>query len=139
MIHETTLAAMTLSLATALPARFVQRGLPMDPAAAPKAQMEAGLICVVGTGGANFANWSGREGELGDMAVKLVCFCKVEPRSERVEIEQKELALLADLLAWCQTRKAEPLDDVVPGSWTQSAQMEHPFGWLVLELTVRNV
>lgn len=138
-IHDDMLEAMKDSLAAALPNRLVQRGLPVDPAAERAERLALGLVCVVGDGGGNFANWAGREGEIGDMGVKLVCLCKVEPKAPRVDVEQLELAILADLLAWVQAIKAEPLDDVIPSNWTQSKQMEHPFGWLVLDLTVRHV
>lgn len=138
-IQEQTMVAMEASLQALLPERDVQRSLPRDPAAEKVKRLEQGLICLVSGGGGNFANYQNREGELGSMTVKVVGFLKVPDKSEPVAIEQAELALLADLLAWCQEIKAEPLDDVVPGSWQQSMQLEHPFGWVALDLTVRNV
>lgn len=138
-VHETTLDALASSLQAALPQRLVRRSLPRDPAGMKAALLLAGVVCVVASGGGSFANWSGREGELGQMAVKLACFVKVEDKAPEVEVEQAELALLADLLGWCQLVKADPLGDVVPLSWQQSSQLEHPYGWLVLELSVRNL
>ncbi|WP_367846454.1 hypothetical protein [Rhodoferax sp. WC2427] len=138
-IQEQTLAAMVASLAARMPGRTVQRSLPKDPAGLQVADLVPGLVCIVAAGGGSFANWSGREGELGSMNVKVVAFLAVDEDTEPQAIEQAENALLADLLAWCQDIKPEPLDDVVPGNYQQSSQVEHPYGWLVLDLTVRNV
>ena len=60
-------------------------------------------------------------------------------KSEPVEGGRAELAMLADVLGWCQLAKPEPLDDVYPQSWRTSKQLTHPVGWLALDLDVRNV
>lgn len=128
--------AMAASLTAALPARYVQRAL-VDPGVEKAPRLEAGVVCVVSTGGGNFANWTGREGELGTMNVSVVGFVKVADRLTSDATERAELALLEDLLAWCQAVKAEPLDSVYPGAYRQSQQLAHPVGWLALELQVR--
>lgn len=122
------------SLQAHLPLRHVQRGL-VDPAVAPREQLLAGLICVVAQGGGQFANYLGREGDLGRMKVALLCFVVVEEDTEPVAVEEAEFALLNDLLDW--TRYPNGLGEALPQEWRQSEQLEHPYGWLMLGLDVR--
>ena len=134
--HDAVLNAITASLAQALPARFVQRSL-VDPANVPTEQLLAGLLCVVTESGGNFANYRGREADLGSMAVRLVGFVKVEEGQPAVATESAELALLGDLLTWLNTTGVPGLDVIYPGDWTCSKQLEHPYGWLALALQVK--
>lgn len=134
--HDAVLDAITASLAQALPARFVQRSL-VDPANVPTEQLLAGLLCVVTESGGNFANYRGREADLGSMAVRLVGFVKVEEGQPAVATESAELALLGDLLTWLNTTGVPGLDVITPGDWTCSKQLEHPYGWLALALEVK--
>ena len=106
--------------------------------AAPQEQLKAGLVCMVSKGGGEFANYRGREGDLGTMDVSLVGYLQVEEQSTPADVERAELDLLGDLLRWCSTAGVPGLDVIYPVSWTQSKQLEHPFGWLVLELQVKN-
>jgi hypothetical protein len=134
--HNAVLDAIKDSLAAALPARYVQRSL-ADPASAPRAQLVAGLICVVNGGGGGFANYRGREGDLGHMNTTLVCFLQVDESTTPADIERAELDMLGDLLGWINTTAVPGLDVIYPGDWTQSKQLEHPYGWLALALEVR--
>lgn len=125
------------SLAAALPLRHVQRGL-IDPAMAERKQLLDGLVCLVADGGGDFANYYGREGELGRMKVAVVGFVLVAENTPPLAVELAELALLRELLAWTnQPALTQPGWAVLPQSWRCSQQMEHPYGWLVLELDVR--
>lgn len=134
--HNAVLDAIVASLAAALPLRTVQRSL-VDPANASAAALMAGVICVVSEGGGNFANYRGREGDLGTMNVRLVGFVQVAEKSEAADIERAELTLLGDLLTWVSTVGVPGLDVVYPGDWVQSKQLEHPYGWLALALIVK--
>ncbi|WP_290906216.1 hypothetical protein [Aquabacterium sp.] len=133
-----TLEAIKASLAAAMPLRRVQRSLPPDPLALPADDLRAGVVCLVSEGGGDFANYLGREGELGHLQASLVGFVAVEEDTEPVAIEQAELALLRDLLAWCNTHAPmADVQDVLPQDFTQSKQLEHPYGWLILKLDIR--
>lgn len=134
--HDAVLEAIKTSLAAFLPSRFVQRSL-VDPANAPAAKLEAGLICLVSERGGNFANYRGREGDLGTLNARLVGFVKVAEKSEALAVEQAELALLGDLLRWVNEAAVPGLDVCYPGDWAQSKQLEHPYGWLVLALDIK--
>ena len=126
------------SLRKKLPKRFVQRSLPADPAALPEREHRAGVIAIVCEGGGDFANYMGREGDLGTMSVALAGFIVVDEKSPAKDIEVAELALLKDLLDWTNDQGAiRAGDSVLPTDFTLSKQLEHPFGWVVLKLEVR--
>lgn len=134
--HNAVLDALVASLAAALPERYVQRSL-IDPASAPRASLLAGTVCVVSGGGGGFANYRGREGDLGHMNVTAVGFVQVAESSEPADVERAELDLLGDLLWWVNSTAVPGLDVIYPGDWTQSRQLEHPYGWVALGLEVR--
>lgn len=134
--HNAVLDALVASLAAAMPLRHVQRSL-IDPANETPERLQAGVLCVVNEGGGNFANYRGREGDLGQMNVRLVGFVQVAEGTEPADVERAELAVLGDVLVWVNTTAVPGLDTVTPGDWTQSKQLEHPYGWLALALNVK--
>jgi hypothetical protein len=136
--QEQVMQELLASLDVALINRHVQRGL-VNPGAENAERLEAGVVCIVSVGGGDFANWNGREGELGTMDVMLVGFLQVTAKSPKEAIEQAELALLGEVLTWCGQVHAEPITTVTPGRYRQSQQLEHPLGWLSLELKVSAV
>jgi hypothetical protein len=134
--HNAVLDAIVTSLGAALPLRHVQRSL-VDPANESRERLLAGVICIVNGGGGGFANYRGREGDLGTMNVHLVGFVQVAEGSLPADVERAELAVLGDVLGWVNTVGVPGLDVVYPGDWTQSKQLEHPYGWLALALEVK--
>jgi hypothetical protein len=136
--RDTLLELWKDSLADFLPDRIVRRGL-LDPATLPAKELAAGVLCLVAQGGGSFANYQGREGELGTVRCTVLGFVAVPERSEKADVERAELALLEDVLRWEGERKAPPLDCIYPGDYTQSAQLEHPIGWFALAMEARNV
>ena len=96
------------------------------------------MICLVAGGGGQFANYRGREGQLGHASLGVVAFVKVPEDSEPVAVESAELAVLADVLAWVKAPgMPRPFDSALPKDFRQSKQMDHPWGWIVIELDVR--
>lgn len=135
---DAALAGIASSLATKLPHRVVQRSLVLDPINHDPAAMAKGVICLVNGGGGRFANYRGREGQLGRADLAAVCFVKVADGADPVATEQAELALLEDLLGWVSdTGTPRPFDSALPKDFRQSKQLDHPYGWIVLELDVR--
>jgi hypothetical protein len=134
--HNAVLDAIAASLAAALPNRSVQRSL-IDPANESIEKLTAGVVCVVSEGGGSFANYRGREGDLGTLNARLVGFVQVPEKSLPEVIEKAELTLLGELLSWVSTAAVPGLDVMHPGDWAQSKQLEHPYGWLVLALIVK--
>lgn len=134
--HDAVLDALVDSLSAYLPERYVERSL-ADPAMLTTQQRQAGFICLVAGSGGEFANYRGREADLGSMKVTLVGFLEVTEGSPKVAIERAELALLGDCLRWLNTVRVPGLDVVYPDTWKLSQQLEHPFGWVSLSLEVR--
>lgn len=135
---DTALEGIKTSMAAKLPHRVVQRSLVLDPVNHDPAAMAKGVLCLVGGGGGSFANYRGREGQLGRVSLGVVGFVKVADDSEPEAVEAAELALLHDVLDWVRdTGLPRPFDSALPKDWRQSRQMEHPYGWIVLELDVR--
>jgi hypothetical protein len=131
--------AMKADLAEKLPTRHVERKL-IVPAEEKDARLEAGLVCLVTTGGGEFANWQGREAELGNVEFTLFCPLKVPGKSPTSEdVERAELQMVAELLAWAQSTKPDMLGDTVPLRWRGSAQTSAPMGWVIMEMVARNV
>jgi len=138
MTYETVMATLETSLRAALPARTVQRGMVLDPANLKAVQLTAGTLCLVSQGGGGFYNWQGREGDGGDLDVTVVGFVSVAERDATKQLEQAEFLLIEDVLTFCKgIGMVAPLDAVVPQSWQQSGQLEHPFGWVTMKLKVR--
>jgi hypothetical protein len=134
--HNTQLDAIAASLAEACPSRYVQRSL-VDPGNETRERLEAGVVCLVTEGGGDFANYRGREGDMGTLNARLVGYVKVADDSAPEEVERAELALLGELLDWVATTAVPGIDTMLPGDWQQSKQMEHPYGWLVLSLEIK--
>jgi len=131
-----TLDGIRDAMAAALPGRTVQRSLVPDPTALDDAALTAGVVCLVTEGGGDFADYFGRRGELGKLQMSVVGFLRVADNAEPKDIEAAELQLLDELLAWCGSGELGPASDVTPQDWTQSKQIEHPYGWLILRLEV---
>lgn len=134
--HNAVMDAVKVSLAAALPARHVQRSL-VEPANESRERLLAGVLCLVSGGGGGFANYRGREGDLGHMNVTVVGFVLVAENTLPADVERAELDLLGDVLTWVNTTGVPGLDVVTPGDWTQSKQLEHPYGWMALALKVK--
>lgn len=135
---DTALEGMRASMAAQLPHRVVSRSLLLDPMAADEADLRKGVICIVNGGGGNWANYLGREGQLGQANTSVVGFVLIDEARPPVDVERAELALLDDVLGWVQNPGLpRPVNSVLPVDFRQSGQLEHPFGWLVLTLKVK--
>lgn len=135
--HADAMAEIALGLAAMCPGRIVTRAL-QDMAAYSEDDLLAGVLTVVSDGGSDFANYLGREGDLGTVAVAVLGYVKVDEGTDAGAIEAAELALLGDVLRWVNQRApGGQVDMAIPTAWRQSKQIEHPYGWIVVELQVR--
>ncbi|MBL8387008.1 MAG: hypothetical protein JNK17_02105 [Hydrogenophaga sp.] len=132
---DAALSAIESSLFAKLSTRKVQRSL-IDPATAQEEELLAGVVCMVSVGGGGFVSYRGREGELGLIRLSLVGFLKVAEDTAQSAIETAELNLLNELLGWVQDPNGPVGMTVSPKAFRQSQQLEHPYGWLVLDVEV---
>jgi len=135
---DAALEAIKNSMAAQLPGRVVQRSLVLDPPTHDAQELRKGVICLVGEGGGRFANYRGREGQLGHINLGVVAFLAVDESEPPEAIERAELALLEEVLAWVK-EPGEPraFDTALPGNFRLSRQIDFPLGWFVLELDVK--
>ena len=134
---DTALETIKTSLAAQLPLRVVSRSLLLDPMSADEADLRKGVLCLVNGGGGKWANYLGREGQLGQANLSIVGFVLVDEASAPVDVERAELALLDDVLGWCANPGAVSPVQTAPQEFRQSHQLEQPYGWFVLTLDVR--
>ena len=136
--RDLVMAGMKESLAANLVNRVVTRNL-RNPGDYKADDLKRGILVLVAAGGGNFANWQGREGELGTIRFKVVGYVVVPEKAEPLEIERAEHQMLEEYLAWVGEIKAPPLDALYPGNYQQSNQLEHPYGWFALDMEARFV
>lgn len=127
------MAAARASMAAAMPARQVLRGL-QDPAALGDAALTQGVVSLVAEGTDGWTDYTGREGEYGTFRFAAAVYLRVADSATTEQLDQAEAAAEAELLAWCQAAKPAPLDAVYPRSAQYSRGLEHPYGWVVMAL-----
>lgn len=133
--YNAALDAVKDSLEAFMPQRYVQRKLALA-ANETRERLTAGLVCLVSEKGGDFANYRGREAQQGTIDVALVGFLQVAESTGSDDMERAELVLLGEMLAWV-AGGVTGADRVEAVAWRQSRQLEHPFGWVVLELKVK--
>jgi hypothetical protein len=133
-LREAALTAAQASLQAMYPARVVRRGL-QDPAQLGDAVLRQGLIALVAEGTSGWTEYAGGEAQHGTLRFAAVAYVLVDDGDDvTLRVEQAEAQLEAELLAWCATVKAAPLDAVYPREVQYSRGLEAPSGWLVMSL-----
>jgi hypothetical protein len=127
------MAAAAASLQAMYPGRRVLRGM-VDPAALGDAALNDGVFTLIAEGTSGWTDYTGREGQYGTLRFAVVGYVRVEDDAAAVVVEQAEAELEAELLAWCQAIKPEPLDAVYPKDVAYSRGLEAPVGWIVMAL-----
>ena len=123
--------AAKASLAAALPGRVVRRGL-VDPALEGDDVLRQGLVSLVTTERGDWSDFTGREGENGTLDFAIVAYLRLDDDATPEQLEDAELDLEEELLAWFRQKKLPPLDAVYPGRSTYSSGLERPVGWVML-------
>jgi hypothetical protein len=120
------------TISAQLPARVVTRSL-LDFAQRKDADLLAGVYTVLSRGERDYAGYIGREAQLGTQDLLIVGQIKLVETSEPYEIEEAEFAMVAEICAFLGA-----LPDGIGGlrlkGFRQSAQMEHPYGWVAFDL-----
>ena len=135
---NTALQAVADSLAAKLPTRVVGRSLLADVGMADQADLRAGVLCVVAEGGGGFATHRGREADMGTLDFWVVGYVLVDENQPPAAVEQAELALLQDVLAWvAEPGAVRPRNGVYPQAVKLSQQLEAPYGWVSVQMQTR--
>jgi len=127
------LDALALALSTALPTRIVTREW-RDPSLRKPAQLTAGVLTVIAQSGSDYANYPGRNADLGTLEMVWVASLQVSQSGTGLDVEQAELALVAEVEGFLRALPAG-LGDIVLTGWSQSGQTETPYGWVLFRLS----
>lgn len=129
---DTRLAALAAHLTTSCPLRVVTRSL-KDFALREDADLTDGILTVVGGGAGRFRNLRERLGMDATQRVTLVGQLRVAESAEPLAVEQAEFTLYDEVIAALQAG-AGTLRCIDIADFRQSAQLEHPYGWIALDL-----
>lgn len=134
--------ALVAALAVACPARVVRRGFVPYPQL-PEEVLLAGSLHVLALGEGDFANWRGREADLGTLRVVIVGQVLADARALPVDagpqalsaaVQDAEFALAEEVKGFLAD--PAPLRQCLATGFEQSGQMECPFGWVAFECEV---
>lgn len=132
---DAAMEALQATLAAACPGRMVSRSfVPMSQRTAQ--ELETGVMAVMSQGERGYANYRGREADLGTVQVVLLAQIKVAENTPAVTIESAEFALAEQIKQALQGPLLPPLRQCLTTGFRQSGQTEHPYGWVLFECEV---
>jgi hypothetical protein len=130
------LNALVEGLQAACPGRVVGRSFrPM--AQIPDEELLQGVLTVTLRGEFDWANYRGREAQLGTLQVILLGQLRVAENADRVTVEDAELAMANEIKAFLGSPLPSPVRSCLAPGYSQSGQMDYPYGWLAFECEVR--
>lgn len=134
---DATLSALSAGLAAALPAgRIVTRSF-QPLALRNQADLLAGVFTLVCRGESGYANYLGREADLGALRVLLFGQLLLPGNPSGLQVEQAELAMAEEVKTFLRSPLPAGVRECLARSFEQSAQLEVPMGWIGFELEVR--
>lgn len=126
------MALILSSFAATVPARVTTRDLkPFEQRS--DAELVAGIYTLVSVGEGDYANYNGREMQDGRQRMLLIGQIKVAENATPSAVEDAEFALRDEVKAFVRALPA-PLCTLLVTGFRQSAQAEHPYGWIAFDL-----
>lgn len=132
---STTLDLLRATLAAHVPARVVSRDF-VDFAQRPDADLLAGVYSLLSTGEGGYANFVGREAQLGTLNVMIIWQGKVGEDATPSACEDAEGVAVDEIKALCGSVLPAGIDGMVLISWRNSGQFEHPYCWVAFEMEI---
>lgn len=139
---STAMQTLAAALAAALPGRIVRRGFVPYPQL-QRDELLAGTVYVLATGEQDYANYRGREADLGTLRVVIVGQLVVDeaamapgagPEAISAAVQDAEFALAEEVKGFLANPAG--LRQCLATGFEQSGQMEAPFGWVAFECEV---
>lgn len=124
--------AIVAALAARVPDRVVTREL-KDAADRTPEDLAAGVYTLISKSEAEYPNLRGREGMDGRHGIVLIGHIELPERSTPAEVEDAEFVLIDEVKGFLQNLPAS-LCRINLVRIQQSAQTEHPYGWIAVEL-----
>lgn len=126
------MALILAELGTRYPARIVSRSL-KDFADQKEADLLAGIYTLISLGEGGYANYNGREAEDGKQRMKLVGQILLSEDADSSAIEDAEFAMVEEIKVFVRDLPAALCTLVMKG-YSQSGQLEAPYGWISIDL-----
>lgn len=123
-------------LAAKYPARVVTRDFVDFPMRAA-ADLEKGVYTLISRGEGGYQNHNGREAMDGKHNIGLIGQIQVGEEASASAVEDAEFAMLEEIKAFVRALPIE-LCTLVMKDFAQSSQLEHPFGWIAVEMEFLN-
>lgn len=127
------LESLKTALAAALPTRVVTRDL-LNFDRREESDLEAGVLTVIASRESNYANYRGREADLGKLSVAAVGQLKLPEDAAPSEVEDAEFAFAEEVKGFLQA--VLPVEAVVLLETRFSGQLEAPYGWFAMDWEV---
>ncbi|SEO64104.1 hypothetical protein [Nitrosovibrio sp. Nv6] len=127
--------AIKSTLATMYPARTVTRDL-KDFAARPLSELQEGIYTVLSASEGNYSHYLGGMTRDGEHRVLLVGQIAVTETAEPSATEDAEGTMIDEIKAFTRALPPE-LGSLTLTGWRQSQQLEHPYGWVAFDMTLR--
>ena len=99
--------------------------------------LEQGIATLVRLGEKDYANYRGREADLGTVTALLIVQFKLAEGATGHLVENKEIEYAEAIKAFLHAPLPAPLTDCTTDGYKQSAQLETPYGWVIFELEMR--
>lgn len=126
------MAAVAAALTAALPARVVTRSL-LDFADRGKTDIAKGVFTIISRGEGGYRNYNGREAMDGRHRILLVGQIALAETATPADVEDAELAMVEDVKGFVRALPVGLCSLVMTG-FTQSGQLETPYGWVAIEM-----
>lgn len=123
--------SLAAALATHYPQRIVTRDWE-DSSQRNDSDLTRGIYTLISKSETDYADYPGREAQLGTLQFVLIAQIKVAEASGASTVEDAESDLIDEIKAFVSNPPPSLADagNLALVSWQQSGQLEHPYGWV---------
>lgn len=132
---STRMNAIQAALAAMVPARIVTRSL-KDFASRPLSELKEGIYTVLSASEGGYSHYLGGMTRDGEHRVLVVGQIAVAETSEPSATEDAEGTMIDEIKAFTRALPPE-LGSLTLTDWRQSQQLDHPYGWVTFDMTLR--
>lgn len=132
---DLTLEALRTGLAAALPSRLLSRDF-VPLARRPQEELLQGVLTLINRGEKGYANFMGREAQLGKLDVLLIGQLMLPGNPTGLDVEQAELAMAEEVKNFLKAPLPAGVRECLSSGFAQSGQLEVPNGWIVFDMEV---
>jgi hypothetical protein len=127
--------ALKTRMAAVMPTRVVTRDF-KDFADRPLADLQAGIVSIIGAGENSYANYLARATQLGTVPFIIVGQIALAEGTAPSAVEDAEDLLAEEIKAFCRDPGNDLLGGITMSGFRQSGQMDAPYGWIACDIEV---